>query len=226
VCMEVVGGNGSAPVSGVGRLPGVVNYFLGNDPNQWHTGIATYARVQYDDVYAGIDLVYYGNQRQLEYDFVVRPGADPNVIRLGFAGAERVEVDAAGDLVVRAGGQQIQQHKPFVYQEVGGERQEVASTFVVQGLQVGFRVGEYDAGRPLVIDPVLSYSTYLGGSGYDAGRAIAVDPASGDALVTGETGAINFPTANPLQATNEGSHDVFVSRLSADGGALVFSTYL
>ncbi len=177
VRMQVLGGNAVAPATGADRLPGVVNYFLGNDPAQWHTGIATYGKVTYDDVYPGIDLVWYGSQQQLEYDFVVAPGADPSSICLGFAGAERVEIDAAGDLVLHLGdpggvspGSTLRQHAPFVYQELGGQRQEVASRFVLEGEQVRFALGAYDAGRPLVIDPVLSYSTYLGGRGRDLVR--------------------------------------------------------
>ncbi len=227
VRMQVLGGNPAASASGVDRLPGVVNYFLGNDPSQWHTGIATYGRVAYDDVYPGIDLVWYGSQSQLEYDFVVSPGADPSAIRLGFWGAERVEIDAGGDLVLHAGGQELRQHAPFVYQEVSGQQQEVASRFVLEGQQVRFAMGAFDAGRPLVIDPVLSYSTFLGGSGLDWGFGLAVDPASGDVLVTGNTQSTNFPTANPLQATHGGGFDdVFLTRLNAAGTALVYSTYL
>src|SRR5262249_324934 len=177
-------------------------------------------------IYPGIDLVWYGSQRQLEYDFVVSPGADPSAIRLNVSGAEQIELDAAGDLLVHAGEQTLRQHKPFVYQDVNGTRQEVASRFVLEGQQVRFAVAAYDTARPLVIDPVLSYSTYLGGSNEDWGQGIAVDPASGDALVTGRTFSTNFPTANPLQASNRGSQDVFVTRLRADGSALVYSTYL
>src|SRR5262249_36107158 len=203
------------------------------DPAKWRTNIPTFARVEYDDVYPGIDLVWYGSQRQLEYDFVVSPGADPSAIRLHFTGTDRMELDAAGDLLLHVGapggvspGGTLRQHKPLVYQDVNGSRQEVASRFVLEGQQVHFAVGAYDAGRPLVIDPVLSYSTYLGGSGSDEGYALAVDPATGDALLTGRTTSADFPTADPLQAVNRGSFDVFVTRLNAAGSALVWSTYL
>lgn len=224
--MQLVGGNPTPRVTGADELPGKVNYFLGNNSAKWHTNVATYARVEYDEVYPGIDLVYYGNQGQLEYDFVVAAGADPDMIQLGFSGAERLEIDAQGDLVLHAGDLQIRQHKPLVYQEVSGQRQEVASRFVLEGQQVRFAVGPYDASRPLVIDPVLSYSTYLGGNADDSGYAVAVDPATDDALVTGVTWSTNFPTANPLQASNRGRADVFVTRLNAAGSTLVYSTYL
>ncbi len=226
VRMQLVGANATPAVTGHDEQPGKVNYFLGNDPAKWHTNVATFARVEYDDVYPGIDLVWHGSPRQLEYDFVAAPGADPTAIRLRFAHADRIELDAAGDLVLHTGGQELRQHAPVVYQDVGGQRQEVASRFVLEGQQVRFDVAAYDAGRPLVIDPVLSYSTYLGGSYTELGNALAVDPASGDALLTGHTQSTNFPTANPLQASNQGSEDVFVTRLNASGSALVFSTYL
>ncbi len=226
VRMQLIGTNATPAVTGREQLSGKVNYFLGNDPAKWHTNIATFGRVEYDDVYPGIDLVWHGSQRQPEYDFVVAPGADPSPIRLRFAGAERVELDAAGDLVLRAGGQEFRQQAPVVYQEAGGQQQEVASRFVLDGGQVRFDVAAYDAGRPLVIDPVLSFSTYLGGSGSDAGRDIVVDPASGDVLLTGETSSPNFPTVNPFQSTYRGNTDAFVTRLRADGTALVYSTYL
>ncbi len=234
VRLQLVGANATPAVTGRDQQPGKINYFLGNDPAQWHTNIATFGRVEYDDVYPGIDLVWHGSQNQLEYDFVVAPGADPSVIRLNVSGAEHTEIDAAGDLLIHAGepggvspGITLRQHKPFVYQTVGSGRQEVASRFVLEGRQVRFQVGAYDAARPLVIDPVLSYSTFLGGSSWENGSGIAVDPNTGDALVTGSTNSTNFPTANPLQGTYGGGlDDVFVTRLNAAGSALVFSTYL
>ncbi len=231
--MQLVGGNPAPAVIGLEEQPGKVNYFLGSDPAKWHTNVATFGRVEYDDVYPGIDLVWHGSQRQLEYDFVVSPGADPSVIRLNVSGAERMEIDAAGDLLVHVGepggvspGSTLRQHKPFVYQTVGNTRQEVASRFVLEGHQMRFAVGAYDMGRPLVIDPVLSYSTYLGGSGHDVGNDIAVDPATGDVLLMGLTTSSDFPTANAFQPDYRGDWDAFVTRLRADGAALVWSTYL
>jgi hypothetical protein len=250
VSMQVLGSNPSAAVVGEEPLPNKVHYFLGNDPSHWHTNIATYSKVEYRQVYPGIDLEYYGRGQGLEYDFVVAAGADPGVIRLGFAGVDGVEVNAQGDLVVHAAGQDLIQPRPLVYQEVNGARQEIGGAFLVQDdaredalaprelraltrpgspaetLQVGFQLAAYDRNRPLVIDPVLSYSTYLGGSGWDEATGLAVDPATGDALVTGWTNSADFPTANPLQGTNRGIFNAFVARLSPDGSALIYSTYL
>jgi hypothetical protein len=177
VHMQLLGSNASAKASVAQRLPGIVNYFIGNDPSKWRTHIPTYGEVQYQDVYPGIGLAYYGNQQQLEYDFQVAPGADPSQIRLEFAGAQTVAVDAGGDLVVQAGGQILLQHKPVVYQNLAGQRRQVMASFLVQGQEVSFALGGYDRSRPLIIDPVLSYSTYLGGSGAEDGHGIAVDAA-------------------------------------------------
>ena len=212
---------------GVDRLPGIANYFLGNDPSKWRTSIPTYACVQYAGVYPGISLVYYGNQRQLEYDFQVSPGADPSHIRLRFSGADRLSLDERGDLVVQAQGQILLQHKPVVYQDVAGERHAVAGAFLLEGNQVGFALGGYDRSQALIIDPVLSYSTYLGGSGGN-GDAIgmAVD-ASGSAYVAGRTSSPDFPTTTgAFQTTYGGNGNAFVAKLSPDGSALVYSTYL
>ena len=225
--IDHIGGSGEPQVIAQQELPGKVNYFIGNDPGSWRTNIATYARVKYRDVYPGVDLVYYGNDGQLEYDFVVAPGADPASIGLGFAGANDTQVDAAGDLVLHAGGGDARLRRPVLYQEANGVREAIAGGYVLyDDRHVGFAVGAYDPARPLVIDPVLVYSTYLGGSGFDEGLGIAVDP-SGHAYVTGVTTSANFPTVNAFQPTfGGGGGDAFVTKLSPDGAALVYSTYL
>jgi hypothetical protein len=225
--IKLVGAKAQPQVTGEGELPGKSNYFLGNDPQQWRTNVANYAKVKYDDVYPGIDMVYYGNGRQLEYDFIVAAGADPSQIKLSIEGAQRLRVDERGDLVLSIGRSEIRQHKPFVYQEVNGVKKEVAARYVLDGKrQFGFEVAEYDKSQPLVIDPVLVYSTFLGGSDLDSGRGITVD-GDGFAYVTGTTASLNFPTtAGSAQPVIGGRNDAFVAKLNRTGSALVYSTFL
>lgn len=212
------------------ELPGKVNYFTGKDPKNWRTGISTYAKVAYQNLYPGVDLVYYGNQRQLEYDFVVHPGTDPNIIALQFDGTDELKVDDQGELVLHARGGDIRQRKPFIYQEVDGVRREVAGSYKLKDTNtVCFELAEYDTSRPLVIDPVLVYSTFLGGVNVESGNDITID-ASGNAYVTGFTqqiGASTFPTtAGAFDTTHNGSDDAFVTKLNATGSALIYSTFL
>jgi hypothetical protein len=226
--MRLVGSNPHAQVLGLDQQAGISNYLVGNDPGRWHTDIANFGKVEYRGVYRGIDVVYYGNQRQLEYDLVVNPGADPRPVKLAFGGA-RMELDARGDLVLHAAGGDVVEHAPVLYQEIDGVRHAVSGRYVLKGNgQVGFEVGAYDHTRPLVIDPVLAYSSYLGGNRDDKGYGIAVDGA-GNAYLTGYTASTSFPTKSPLQPGNAspaGPPDAFVAKLNADGSALVYSTYL
>jgi hypothetical protein len=229
--IRLIGANSQSKAAGVEALPTKVNYFIGNDPTQWRTDVPTWGKVRYTGVYPGVDAVYYGNQRQLEFDFVVAPGASPDQIALSFEGAERVEIDRHGDLVLHTADGQLRQKRPLVYQEVAGQRREVVGHYTLREEEnscavVGFDVAAYDTTRSLVIDPVLVYATYLGGSGLDKGWDIAVDGA-GNAYVAGETASTNFPTANGLSITNNGgSADVFVAKISASGTNLVYATYL
>jgi hypothetical protein len=228
--MSLVGAAREPAVTGVDELPGKANYFIGRDPSKWRTNVPTYSKVHYREVYPGIDLVYYGHQRQLEYDLVVAPGADPKKIVLGFKGADKLEIDSGGDLVLHASGGDIRQHKPIVYQDIDGIRREIDGGYVRKGAnRVGFKVAAYDTTRPLVIDPVvLSYSTYLGGSEGDVGNAIAVD-AAGNAYVTGDSTSSNFPTTvGPLgPGTPNGSRQfAYVTKINPAGSALVYSTFL
>ena len=228
--MDLAGANRAIRVTGMDPLPGTANYFIGNDPAKWLSGVPTYAKVEYSSVYPGIDLVYYGSQRQLEYDFVVAPGADPGPIRLQFAGAKALELTADGDLTISAANGEIAFHKPVIYQVKDGLRRPVDGQFALLTKNtIGFTLGSYDHSMPMVIDPMLAYSTYLGGSLSDGANGIAVD-SSGNAYVVGTTFSTNFPvTTGAFQSANNEPANfqcVFVSKLNPTGTALVYSTYL
>jgi hypothetical protein len=229
VRMELVGASHLASVKGVDPLPGRANYFIGNDPAKWHANVPTYAKVKYQGVYPGIDLVYYGNQRQLEYDFIVAPGADPKSIRLQFSDATRLKLTKDGDLQIAANDGEIAFHNPVVYQIKDGQKEPLQANFqLLARNEVTFKVGNYDKMRELIIDPILAYSTYLGGTGNDAATAIAVDT-TGSAYVTGYTLSPNFPTsASAYQTTNNNTTYgvAFVTKLNPSGSDIVYSTYL
>lgn len=223
--MQLEGANPQPRVTGLDELSGKSNYFIGSDPNKWRSNIPNYSKVKYENTYPGIDLIYYGNRRQLEYDFVVAPGADPDSIKLNFEGAQQLKLDRHGDLVLHVGHNEVRQHKPKIYQQIDGNRQEVAGRYALRSKnEIGFEIGAYDHSKPLVIDPVIAgYSTYLGGSVYnDIGLGIAVDNL-GRAYITGIAASPDFPSTNGLRHdTNYG--DVFVTRLSTDGSRLEYST--
>src|SRR5206468_683713 len=222
-----VGANSEPRVSGLEELPGKANYFIGNDPAKWRPNVPTYAKVRYEGIYPGIDLIYHSNRRQLEYDFVLRSGVNPNTIVLGFEGADRLEVNAQGDLVLHTAAGAVSQRKPVIYQEHDGIRKEIPGGYVLTDKQqVGVRVAAYNTSQPLVIDPILFYSTFLGGRGDDTGLRVAVDVA-GNAYVTGFTTSIDFPTTlRAFQTTFAGVEDAFVTKLDPTGSALVYSTSL
>jgi len=226
------GANPEPQMIGTDRLSTKVNYFIGNDPKNWHTDLPSYAGVKYAGVYPGVDLVFYGKQRRLEYDFVVAPGADPQAIALRVDGARKMRINSHGDLVLSVSGGEVELQKPVVYQNINGERHEIAGRYAMAGNhRVSFAVGSYDRSEPLVLDPVLNYSTYLGGSGLEdniGAAAIAVD-SSGDAFVAGQTMSVDFPVGTngavvtpPL--TNSGA--VYVAELNPAGTQLLYSTYL
>ncbi len=273
--IKPVGANPRPRLVALEELPGKSNYFIGNDPKKWRPGIPTYLRVKYEEIYPGIDLIFHGDQGQLEYDFIVAPGANPSVIQLSFSGADKLSFDDHGNLIVRAViGDEVMQFAPVLYQEVNGARENVKGRYVLRSRhRVGFQVGDYDNSKPLIIDPVLSYSTYFGTEWGDAGSGIAVDAdgnayvivnignsaaevlklnasgsaiiyaiwlggtaggssgqgiavdASGNAYVSGRTESNDFPTVNPFQPFR-GGVDVFITKISAVGDALLYSSYL
>jgi hypothetical protein len=217
-------GAAKTTITGQDELPGRSNYFIGGNPQKWRTNIPHFARVRYGDVYPGIDLVYYGNQRQLEYDFVLEPGADASRIRFQINGAGKLSIED-GDLVLTGAAGEIRLRRPNVFQVVNGGKREIAGGYVLENKnQVRFRLAPYNRREPLVIDPVLAYSTYLGGSGDDSGIAIAVD-SEGNTYLTGSTNSPDFPTVNPIQPTRYATL-AFVTKMNADGTALLYSTYL
>ena len=229
--MHFEGANPEAEIVGTKLLPGKTNYFIGNDPKQWHTDIPSYEAVRYREVYPGVDLLFYGREQRLEYDFIVAPGADLTVIALNIAGARKLDIDSRGNVSMNVAGSKVELQKPVIYQEVNGERREIAGNYsIAADHRVRFSVAEYDHTRPLTIDPILNYSTYLGGTTSDLAYGLALD-AAGNAYLAGETASTDFPQMDPETSTTPGSiaggfATGFVSELNPGGTALLYSTYL
>jgi hypothetical protein len=227
--LKLIGAREDSVGEGADPQPGRSNYFLGNDPTKWRRSVPHYSRVRYAGIYSGIDLIYHEGNGELEFDFVVQPGASPQSIRIGVSGTERMQIEEEGHLLLETGDTQFRIQKPRIYQDKDGKRTEIAG-----GLErdprdpnvVTFRVGRYDQSLPLVIDPQLVYSTYLGGSGTESSKAIGLD-AAGNICVGGTTASLNFPIRNAYQPVQGGgSFDAFVTKFNADGSALIYSTYL
>jgi Beta-propeller repeat len=227
VRMQLVGARGQPHARGLQELPGRSSYFIGKDPRQWRSAVPTYARVEYPDVYPGIDLVYHGTpERSLEYDFVVAPGADPTAITLSFHGSDRVELEPDGDLVLHGPAGPIRFHKPVAYQASSGIRNEIPAGYVLNdNAQVGFQVAAYDTSAPLVIDPVVTaYAVLLGGSSIDQAFGLAFS--NGSTYITGNTVSASFPaTPGAFQTSSGGETDAFVAKFS-ESGSLVYATFL
>jgi Beta-propeller repeat/HYDIN/CFA65/VesB-like, Ig-like domain len=242
--MTLIGASVHAVTSALDELPGKTNYFLGKDPMQWRTGVPIYSRIRTNGIYPGVDLVYYGHDRSLEYDFVVAPGGNPAKIRLNFNGTSGLRISDSGDLLVHTSAGDIQLHRPVVYQTAkqGGSvpdgRTYRSGRWIVENRSVvAFQIGPYDHGRKLVIDPVLSFATYLGGSGGEIGEAIAVD-SNKNVYIAGITYSMDFPvtptaflktcgnTQFPCEAYDIPREDGFVTKLSPDGSTLLYATYL
>ncbi|HEY7161452.1 MAG TPA: hypothetical protein VH815_09335, partial [Acidobacteriota bacterium] len=216
--MKLKGANKKSRIVGVEPLSGKLNYLLGNDPAQWHTNITTYAKVKFENIYPGIDLIFYSTNGKLEYDFVVSPGANPNQIRVAFNGSKNIELQKTGDLSIGIANGNLIQLPPVVSQE---DRVIADAKYVLSNNEIGFRIS-YDHGKPLVIDPQISYGTYLGGTNFEVAEAMAVDP-SGAVYVTGFSASADFPLKNPFQRN---SGNTFVTKLSPDGSSLIFSTFI
>jgi hypothetical protein len=219
------GAAADARLSGVEPLLARSNYITGQDPSNWRTGVPNYSKVKAAGLYPGIDALYYGTGREMEFDLMVAPGADPSALRLTFDGVERVEAGSAGALRLRSGDEEVLLRRPRAFQQAGAARREVRAGYVIESERnARLDLGSYDPSQPLTLDPVISFSTHLGGGG-EIGHAIAVDDL-GNVYVAGESPSLLFPTKAPFQATLGGQVDAFVTKISADGSGFVYSTYL
>lgn len=224
--LQLMGHNSQAKIAGVGAVIARSNYFIGRDPRKWKVEVPHFERIQHENVYPGIDLIYYGKDSSVEFDFVVSPEANPQNIRLRIGTHNRVKLSNGGDLLVETASGELRLNRPIAYQEESGTRKPVIADFVLEGREVGLQLGKYDPSKKLVVDPVLNYSTFLGGaSNIDVGLAIAVDP-QGNTYVAGQTSSTNFPTQGALQGGLRGSADIFVSKINAAGTAVIFSTFI
>jgi hypothetical protein len=227
VNLELIGSE-RTPAVGSRPLSGTTNYFIGHDPARWLTNVPTYAEVAYFDVYDGIDWVFHGNnsQSQLEYDFVVAPGADPHDISLRISGADSIDLTDGRQLAVEVSGRRMLMNNLSMFQSIDGEHRRVAGHYIKKGPDViGFEIdNQYDSTRPLIIDPVIAYATYIGGINEDRGVAVAIDH-HGNAYLTGRTASLDFPTEHPQQPASGGNFDAFIVKFTADGSALEYSTY-
>jgi len=228
--LRFAGANPTPRMEAEEQRTGVSNYFIGRDPNNWHTGVPQFSKVRYRNVYPGIDVVFYGNASELEYDFVVRPGADPGKIRLAFDGADAITADTSGDLVVKIGGAELRSRKPRIYQKSAAGDQLVNGRYAVLGKRsAGFVMDGYDRTRLLVVDPVLSYASFLGGEGADVANGIAMD-AQGNIYLAGSTNSSQFPTKaafNP--GLSNATNVAFIAKFNpaaASENSLIYSTYL
>ena len=224
--LKLLGASVAPQVEGQEELPGKIHYFVGNDPDNWHRNIPTYRKAYFKDVYPGIDVVYYGNQQELEYDLIVAARANPKVIRFTVQGADKVRLDKSGRLLLKLKDGEVSLNKPVIYQlDKDGVRREVKGGYSITGNEIRFKLENFDNNKPLVIDPVLSYSTLLGSSNNDSALGIAVDTI-GNAYVTGTTDGTNFPTTAGAFKTTSTSSGAFISKLNPTGTALIYSTYL
>ncbi len=213
-------------LAGEGLLPGTANFFIGNNSSKWVTDISTYSTIRYENLYPGIDLVFKGTEGNLKHELQLKPGADPAKIVLTYSGQDNLSLDKNGSILIKTAAGNLTDSAPFCYQDINGSRAIIEGKYRRIGAKsIGFEISNYNQSLPLVIDPLLRYSTYLGGKGNDYGDGIALD-SSGNAYITGDTNSTDFPTKNAYQAANAGGRDAFVTKLSPAGNELVYSTYL
>ena len=224
--MRLIGSNRKPRVIGLDEQSGRSNYFLGDDPKRWRTNVINYARVKYEAVYAGIDLIWHGDQNQLEHDFIVAPGADHRRIRFSFAGAQAIRIDERGELVLQTAAGDMRLLKPQAWQEFEGKRNPVKCDYEIDGKNhIRFSVSAYDRSRELVIDPVLLYSSYIGGVSADQAFGVAVDK-DFNAYIVGQTSSPDFPGPGPIQSALTGGLDAFVLKINPSGNGIVYGTWL
>ncbi len=225
--MKLVGGNAEA-LSGEQKLQGKVNYLVDDDRSKWRTNIPTFRKVHYDNVWPGVDLLWYGTQKELEYDFIIKPGGDVSQVRLSFAGVDQMRIDESGNLMLKSNGEEVTHSAPIVYQELDHGRVGVPGKYVVgEKDEIGFAVGEYDRNKPLVIDPILIYSSYIGGDSFDEGFAVGVD-GLGQAYLAGKSTSseASFPQDNATVVENAGTDPLgFITKLNANGTDTIYSTF-
>ncbi len=232
--MELLGASSAPEFHGLEELPGKVNYLIGNNPANWHIGVPLYSQVQVERVYPGVDLLFHGDQQQLEYDFIVSPGADPSQIGFRVSGAKKIEIDPDGDLVLHTATSDFRMRKPVVYQTDDSGRRAVKGSFVLNAKnQVTFNLGPYDRTRVLVIDPAINYATFLGGAGTELSESLAVDSSTPDAPKVYVTGASNDITSFPESSTSIGnptaSANVFVAEIDpkkTGAASLVYLSFI
>jgi hypothetical protein len=217
VSLELVGSNETARSEGLDRLPGRSNYYIGTDARNWQSGIPQYAAVSFKSIYPGIDLLYYGKDGEMEYDLVLSPGADPSAIKFRISGADEVALNGSGNLDLHTPSGIVELRKPVIYQKQKDEsRLPVDGDFVLSGNEVSLRVEDYEKDKPLIVDPVLSFSTLIGANSNTTVSGVAADE-SGDMFVTGTTFATNYPTVNAFQSKNNGTTNIFVTKLNPSG---------
>jgi len=229
--MKLEGARPHPRIDGTEPLAGKTNYFIGNDPAQWKRDIGQYGAVRYQNAYPGVDLLFHASAQTIEYDWIVSPGADPRAIRMSFQGASETRIGSSGDLVLRIGDVEVREKRPHIFQD----SHEVQGRFVRRGRSIGFEIANYDRSRTLTIDPVLTYATYLGGSGNapnqlgDIAYGVAMD-AQGNAIIIGQTASTNFPAQNGLFTDPGAPLNVFVTKVNPSapvgGASIVWSTYL
>lgn len=225
--MKFEGANEESQILGEEKMEGISNYFTGQDSRKWHTNIPHFSKVRYQNIYPGIDLVFYSTlEGKLEYDFVVSQEADPAKIKILFTNLEKLELEKNGDLSLYIQKSRIQQTRPRIYQEIEGIKKEIEGQYILNGNNIGFKISSYDVSKALIIDPEIIYASYLGGLSEEQGGKIAVDK-TGNLYLTGSTFSLNFPVAgSPVQPSLDGSADAFITKINADGTTLVYSTYL